>query len=238
MLAPPLLAQYTAGSPMMLGGSNDSGTVATSISGTSTVTKSGTGVFTLTGSNTYSGSTTISGGTLRAGGTQSFGTGSVVNLANTSGAQLDLNSYSSTVGGLVGGGTLGGNVVLGNGTLTMLTSALGAREWVSVISNGDQNLFLKSDGSVWACGANGYGQLGDGTTIDKAIPVQIMNGVSAIGGGYYHSFFLKSDGSVWACGRARRSGGLRASDPELAVARFPAMRSPPRMGRQRQHAVF
>jgi hypothetical protein len=41
LLAPPLLAQYTAGSPMVLGGSNDSGTVATSISGTSSVTKSG-----------------------------------------------------------------------------------------------------------------------------------------------------------------------------------------------------
>ena len=46
MLAPHLFAQYTVGSPVLLGGSNDSGTFDISISGTSTVTKSGTCVFT------------------------------------------------------------------------------------------------------------------------------------------------------------------------------------------------
>ena len=79
-------AQYSTGAPVLLGGSGDSGTFATSITGTSTVTKSGVGVFTLTGTNTYTGSTVISGGTLRAGGTQAFGTGSIVNFANTDGA--------------------------------------------------------------------------------------------------------------------------------------------------------
>jgi autotransporter-associated beta strand protein len=185
MLAPPLLAQYTAGSPVVLGGSNDSGTFDTSISGTSTVTKAGTGVFTLTGTNTYTGNTIISGGTLTAGGTQAFGTGSIVNLANTDGALLDLNGYSNTIGALVGGGTLGGNVVMGSGTLTMATAAVGARDVSAIACGFFHSLFLKSDGSVWASGKNTSGELGDGTTVNKSIPVQVMTGVSAIacGGG-------------------------------------------------------
>ena len=142
LLAPPLLAQYTAGSPVVLGGSNDSGTFATSISGTSTVTKSGTGVFTLTGTNTYTGNTIISGGTLTAGGTQAFGTGSIVNLANTDGALLDLNGYSNTIGALAGGGTLGGNVALGSGTLTMVTTALAAKVVCMVACGESHSLFL------------------------------------------------------------------------------------------------
>ena len=32
---------------------------------------------------------------------------------------------------------------------------------------------LKGDGTLWAWGRNDYGQLGDGTTIDKSTPVQV-----------------------------------------------------------------
>ncbi len=34
---------------------------------------------------------------------------------------------------------------------------------------------LKSDGTVWAWGENGSGQLGDGTTTDRNMPVQVKN---------------------------------------------------------------
>lgn len=36
---------------------------------------------------------------------------------------------------------------------------------------------LKNDGSLWMCGSNGYGKLGDGTTTSKATPVKIMTDV-------------------------------------------------------------
>ena len=61
---------------------------------------------------------------------------------------------------------------------------------------------LKSDGTVWAWGDNGYGQLGDGTTTDRTTPVQVsgLSGVTAIAAGCYHTVALKSDGTVWAWG--------------------------------------
>lgn len=69
-------------------------------------------------------------------------------------------------------------------------------------SNSCHSLFLKSDGTVWACGYNANGQLGDGTTTNRFSPVQVLNltNVINIKAGTSHSLFLKSDGTVWGCG--------------------------------------
>ncbi len=72
---------------------------------------------------------------------------------------------------------------------------------VQAISAGDgHSLFLKTDGTVWAAGANSSGQLGDGTTTSRRTPVQALNGVQAISAGSSLSLFLKTDGTVWATG--------------------------------------
>jgi len=61
----------------------------------------------------------VSAGPLKAGaGTSAFGNATAITLGNVSGAVLDLNGFSTTVGSLSGGGTSGGNVILGSGTLT------------------------------------------------------------------------------------------------------------------------
>ncbi|MBL0343335.1 MAG: hypothetical protein IPP71_22240 [Bacteroidetes bacterium] len=63
-------------------------------------------------------------------------------------------------------------------------------------------LFLKNDSTVWACGSNGSGQLGDGTNTGKTSPVQVnsLTGIVAVAAAASHSLFLKNDGTVWACG--------------------------------------
>jgi alpha-tubulin suppressor-like RCC1 family protein len=63
------------------------------------------------------------------------------------------------------------------------------------------SLFLKSDGSLWAMGQNGGGELGNGTYNQTNRPEQIIaSNVTAIAAGSEYSLFLKSDGSLWAMG--------------------------------------
>ena len=62
------------------------------------------------------------------------------------------------------------------------------------------SLAVKNDGTLWAWGANGYGQLGDGTQDNNRQPKMIMDNVKAVAAGSDHSLALKNDGSVWAWG--------------------------------------
>lgn len=72
---------------------------------------------------------------------------------------------------------------------------------VQSISLGDyHSAMIKSDGSLWMCGRNAEGQLGDGTTEDKSKPVKIMDDVQMVSLGDFHSAALKKDGSLWTWG--------------------------------------
>ena len=75
---------------------------------------------------------------------------------------------------------------------------------MTAISGGySHSLALKSDGTVWGWGWNMFGQLGDGTNIDRDVPVQVANlsGVIAIAAGNAnHNLALKNDGTLWAWG--------------------------------------
>lgn len=87
------------------------------ISGTSGLTKSGSGTVTLAGTNTYTGGTTINDGTLQVTGGNALADAGAVSVA--AGATLDLNGSNETIGSLTGSGTLN----IGSGTLTLTDSA-------------------------------------------------------------------------------------------------------------------
>ena len=78
---------------------------------------------------------------------------------------------------------------------------------IAVASGFGHQLFLKSDGTVWAYGGNADGQLGDGTTTTRTSPVQVtgLSGVVAIAANRESSYALQTDGGttgiVWAWGR-------------------------------------
>jgi len=76
---------------------------------------------------------------------------------------------------------------------------------IAISAGFEYSLALKSDGTVWAWGANRAGRLVEDTSgmyADITIPVQINNltGVIAVAAGDDHSLVLKSDGTVWAWG--------------------------------------
>jgi alpha-tubulin suppressor-like RCC1 family protein len=55
------------------------------------------------------------------------------------------------------------------------------------------------DGSAYCWGRNDYGQLGDGTRVDKPTPTQVtlVPGIIGMGGGRYHACALREDGQLW-----------------------------------------
>ncbi len=68
-------------------------------------------------------------------------------------------------------------------------------------------LALKSDGTVWAWGANDSFQLGKAERTDSLVPIQVKalgNHVIAVAAAASSSYALKADGSVWAWGENDR----------------------------------
>ncbi len=105
---------------------------------------------------------------------------------------------------------------LGNGTVAIISEPRIATPVqvtnlsgiTSIAAGLYHTLALKNDGTVWAWGTNDFGQLGDGTKVDKSTPVQVkgLSDITAIsaskGISSFFSMALKNDGTVWAWGSA------------------------------------
>lgn len=89
-------------------------------------------------------------------------------------------------------------------TLDITTSqAPGPTSITSVSASHSAAYGLRADGTVWAWGRNNMGQLGDGTTNDSALPVQVkeLNNVTRIAAGNGGAAYaVKADGTVWSWG--------------------------------------
>ena len=70
----------------------------------------------------------------------------------------------------------------------------------SVAAGGDFTVALKTDGTLWAWGGNDYGQLGNGTVVSTAQPVQVLDQVTAVSAGDYHVAAIRADGTLWTWG--------------------------------------
>jgi len=73
---------------------------------------------------------------------------------------------------------------------------------IQVSAGYSHSLFLKNDGTVYACGYNLRGELGNGTTTTSlyAILITSLTNIIQFSAGYYHSLFVKNDGTVLSCG--------------------------------------
>ena len=61
---------------------------------------------------------------------------------------------------------------------------------------------LDTTGKVYTWGDNSYGQLGDGTTTDRILPIPILgnNNYKAIAGGFSHSMAIDFDNNLYGWG--------------------------------------
>lgn len=68
----------------------------------------------------------------------------------------------------------------------------------------------KVDGSVWAWGFNGGGQLGDGTTTSRSTPTRVsgLTGVIEVSAGYAYTVARRNDGAIWAWGAGSGYGQI------------------------------
>ncbi|MBK7310664.1 MAG: hypothetical protein IPI93_07690 [Sphingobacteriaceae bacterium] len=78
--------------------------------------------------------------------------------------------------------------------LFSVVSQINAQCWKSIAGGGLHSIAIKTDGTLWAWGYNGQGEIGDGTLIDKSLPTQISTSTNwqSIAGSYAHSLGLKT----------------------------------------------
>jgi alpha-tubulin suppressor-like RCC1 family protein len=111
---------------------------------------------------------------------------------------------------------------LGDGTTVARASPVRAAQGLTGITSLSAGLgsttALKSDGTVWSWGANGYGQLGIGGVTGRTTPATVpgLNGVTKIAANFTNSMALKADGTVWVWG-SYSGNGLGASSVPVRV---------------------
>ena len=98
---------------------------------------------------------------------------------------------------------------------------------IQISAGSNYVIALKKDGTVFTWGQNIYGQLGNGSSVNSMLPVQVksadgnsfLTDIVQISAGYVHSMALKKDGTVWTWGRndGGQLGNNNTSNKSLPV---------------------
>ncbi|REF00287.1 hypothetical protein [Thermomonospora umbrina] len=101
-----------------------------------------------------------------------------------------------------GSGQLGDGTNTQRSTPIQISGLTGVSTWEGAVSAGQHSLAVKDNGTVWAWGDNGSGQLGDGTTSDRKTPVQVsgLTGAATVAAATWHSLAATHDGTALGWG--------------------------------------
>ena len=105
------------------------------------------------------------------------------------------------------GGRLGDNTTVNKSSPVSVVG--GFTDWVQVSAGQIHSAGVRTNGTAWAWGGNGFGRLGDNTEVDKSSPVSVVGGFTdwiQVSGGTSHTVGLRANGTAWAWGQ-----GLRGS---------------------------
>jgi hypothetical protein len=85
------------------------------------------------------------------------------------------------------GNSLEGECGLGStGIVPTPTRVPGLPALSLALAGGAYSLFLDTNGTVWACGDNALGQVGNGTTVNQLTAVSVLSGIRLISAGAGH----------------------------------------------------
>lgn len=88
----------------------------------------------------------------------------------------------------------------GNGKIAKCEVIVRKPVVVSAHAGRYHSIIVKSDGSLWSCGRNNKGQLGDSKTFDRNKFVKVMDDVASVYAGNDYSLVVKRDNSLWNFG--------------------------------------
>jgi uncharacterized repeat protein (TIGR03803 family) len=105
-------------------------------------------------------------------------------------------SFGHNADGQVGQG------VIDSAQRPMPRQPLPGTQWLSIAAGGYHQAAVRADGTLWTWGWNADGQLGDGTTTTRSLPVQVGTVANwlKVTAGLYHTIALRGDGTLWAWG--------------------------------------
>lgn len=115
-------------------------------------------------------------------------------------------------------------------------------EGVAIVRGYDHSMVLGKDGTVWTFGDNSAGQLGDGTTDDSDVPVQVtgLSNIIQITAGSKSSYALDADGNVWGWGRdkyANLGRGSESDTPQLTPIQITGLPAIEALATGRDHVI-
>jgi autotransporter-associated beta strand protein len=196
------------------------------------LTKTGTGAFTLTGANTYTGGTTVNGGSLFVNNTTGSGTGTGNVTVTAIGAAIGTLGGNGTISGLVtvnGGATLapgptgnGSTGILNTGTFTLNSDSNFSLDLNGPLAgtNYDQ---VDVTGEVFITGSNLLINTALGLAVGDQLFILENDGTDPIIG----TFAFLADGAMFTAGGAafqifyNADGQGGGNDIELIVAAVP-----------------
>ncbi len=172
--------------------------------GVGTVIKTNADLFALAGASSWTGSLRVLGGTVRLDASGALPTASTVELANVSGALLNLSGHTQTVAAIEGGGANGGHVALGGGRLTIFSgSYTGAIYGSGGLVKTGPGLLVLAGSNTWAGSLHieeGTVRKGAAAALPTGVVATLAAGGSAVLDLHGHSqqlAALNGGGQVW-----------------------------------------